>query len=70
MGTRVNQTAKGSIMTQLTTARAIQHHQSLAILQENDLKSNLMKMIEAFKEEIKKFLKEIKVSEIKWVGGN
>jgi hypothetical protein len=44
-------------MTQLTTARAIQHHQSLAILQENDLKSNLMKMTDAFKEEVNKSLK-------------
>ena len=33
--------------------------------QENDLKSNLMNMIDAFKEEINKCLKEIQESTIK-----
>ena len=35
--------------------------------QENDIKFNLLKMIEAFKEEMNKFLKEIQENTIKQV---
>ena len=40
-------------------ATASPGYSNIAEVQENDFKSNLLKMIEAFKEEISKSLKEI-----------